>query len=175
MKKSEITKLMAIISEVYSGFEVSELKVGIFMEFLKDLSYKVVEKAIFIHISQSKYAPTIAEIRKHAVEIMNTQSVNANTAWGEVKSAIRNFGMPRTNEAILSLSPLTAKVVNAIGFTEICKSENQSVIRGQFIKLYNELRQEETDNLVTPINYRELSAETNCGNLIEGVVGGCYE
>lgn len=161
---------MAILAEVYSGFEVNEFKVGVYMEFLKDLSYEVVEKAIFIHISQSKYAPTITEIRRHAIEVMNRQLASANTAWDEVRRAIGNFGIYRANEAIQSLSPLTARVVKAIGFSEICETQNLSVVRGQFIKLYNEEKQEEINKLVTPKNYRELTSATNCGNLIEDTV-----
>lgn len=167
MKKTEMAKLFAIIAEVYPTFEVSEFRIELFRKLLGDLDFAVVEKASYMHISTNKYPPTVAHIRQHAVEIMSLQPINANDAWDEVYRAIRKYGRPRADIAVQSLSPLTARVVKSIGFTEICMSENPSVIRGQFIKLYNELLQEEVNKLMVPKEYRELASKTGCDELFE--------
>ena len=49
------------------------------------------------------------------------------------------------------------KVVKAIGWTEICTSENLNVIRGQFLKMYEETINCELERLILPDNLKAIN------------------
>ena len=52
------------------------------------------------------------------------------------------------------MSRRTAEVVKRISWREICQSENLSVIRGQFIKIYESLEKRERKSMKLPEGIR---------------------
>jgi hypothetical protein len=56
-------------------------------------------------------------------------------------NAVRWFGIYRADEALESLDETTRKVVEAIGWNEICLTENIDTVRAHFIKLYDQYRE----------------------------------
>lgn len=175
MVKSDMMKILAVLSEVYPKFEVNEVKAAVFFELLGDLDYKVVQSAVKKHMLISEFPPTIAEIRKLATEIKNPElQITAADAWGEVQKAIRYFGWYCGEEALASMSNGTRRVVEHIGWQNICESENMDVIRGQFMKMYGQIEAREKTEAILPEGLKNdiKQLSENIGKAIPKVTGG---
>jgi hypothetical protein len=99
----------------------------------------------------NEYPPTIAELRKQAVEIKNPSlQITAADAWGEVQKAIRYFGWYRGEEAMASMSEGARKIAQYIGWQNICEVENIDVLRGQFFKMYGQVELREKTEALLP-------------------------
>jgi len=174
MVKSDMMKILAVLTQMYPKFEVNDIKAQIFFELLGDLEYNMLQTAVKKHMLLSEFPPTIAELRKLSVEITNpSMQVTAAEAWGEVERAIRNHGMWDIQKALESMSEQTRKIVKFMGFESICMSENIEVTRGQFLKMYGQVETREKTEALLPENLKEdIKALTdNIGKpmLIEGI------
>lgn len=102
-------------------------------------------------ISTSEFAPTVAAIRKQIEELTNPVArFTADDAWGEVTKAIRNFGTYRETEALESMSPITRKIVTAMGYKLLCLSEDQMVDRAHFLKMFEQYKDRERKEYMLP-------------------------
>jgi len=149
MTKKEMAVILKILMDTFKDFEANDSKFAIWYELLGDLDFKIVKIAVEKLIIQSPYVPAISDIRKQAVEIMHP-SIDATEAYGEVRRAIKEYGYDYAPEAFGSMSPLTRKVCEYIGWQNICLSEEPSVIRGQFLKMYEQLREREQKEMLLP-------------------------
>lgn len=156
MTKGEVAQLLAVLAASYPRFEVDDLKVRVWHEMLGDLDYAVASMAVKKLIMQNTFPPAIAEVRKAAMEIMRPEQVTGSEAWGEVTRAIRNYGYYREAEALASMSPTTARVVRHMGWQDICMSEDPTgVLRGQFLKMYDQVFAREQEQQLLPEGLRE--------------------
>lgn len=161
MTKGETAKLLAVLAAAFPRFEVDDIKVQVWHEMLGDLDYSLASLAIKKLILESTFPPSIAEVRKAAVEIQTPEQTNGTQAWGEVIKAIRNFGHYREEEALASMSPRTAYVVKCMGWREICMAEELGVIRGHFLKMYQQVAErEQKERLLPPAMRREIKQIT---------------
>jgi hypothetical protein len=149
MTKKEMAVILKILTDTFKDFEANDSKFAIWYELLGDLDFKIVKIAVEKLIIQSPYVPAISDIRKQVVEIMHP-SIDATEAYGEVRRAIKEYGYDYAPEAFGSMSPLTRKVCEYIGWQNICLSEEPSVIRGQFLKMYEQLREREQKEMLLP-------------------------
>ena len=149
MTKKEMAVILKILTDTFKDFEANDSKFAIWYELLGDLDFKIVKTAVEKLILQSPYVPAISDIRKQVVEIMHP-SIDATEAYGEVRRAIKEYGYDYAPEAFGSMSPLTRKVCEYIGWQNICLSEEPSVIRGQFLKMYEQLREREQKEMLLP-------------------------
>ena len=171
MTKGEVAKLLAVLAASYPKFEVDDLKVQVWYEMLGDLDYAVASMAVKKIIMQNTFPPAIAEVRKAAAELTNPENLTSSEAWGEVTRAIRNYGYYREGEALASMSPTTAQVVRYMGWREICMSEDIGVIRGQFLRMYEQIAtREQEKQLLSPTMQAEIKkiAKKYDIRLIEG-------
>jgi len=154
MTKAEIAKILAVLAASYPKFEVDDLKVQVWHEMLGDLDYATANMAVKKLILENAFPPSIAEVRKAAAEIMNPDVMTAAEAWGEVERAVRTYGSYQEIEALASLSPRTAKVVRQIGWREICLNEEPGVVRGQFLKMYQQVQERDRREMLLPAGLR---------------------
>jgi hypothetical protein len=139
MIKSETAKLLTVISAAYPRFpELTPEMISIWHEMFQDIDYQVANVALRKLMLENTFPPSIAELRKTVVDIMTPKEdkIDAAQAWGEVIHAVRYFGYYREDEAIASVSPRTARVVQMIGWQNICITEEMDVLRGQFRMMY---------------------------------------
>lgn len=163
MTKAETVKIFAVLTAAYPRFDTFKNKeslrpvVGLWNEMLADIPFSVVELAVKKLILESPYPPTIADVRKRAVEIMTPpeDQIDGVEAWGEVMRAIKHYGYYREAEAMESMSPKAAKVAKYMGWQEICHSEQTGVIRGQFLKMYEIVANRERQDRLLPLDMRE--------------------
>ena len=155
MVKSDVAKILAVIAAAYPRFEVNELTVQVWHEMLKDIEYSIAQLAIKKLILESTFPPAIAEVRKAVVSITTPGVASGVEAWGEVTKAIKNYGFYRQEDALASMSETTAKVVRYIGWQDICMAEEAGVIRGQFLKMYEQLASKENTTKLLPVEMQE--------------------
>ena len=175
MTKGEVAKLLAVLAAAYPKFEVHDVKVQVWHEMLGDIDYAVANMAVKKIIMQNTFPPAIAEVRKAVTELMNPEQVTSSEAWGEVTSAIRNYGYYREEEALASMSPTTAQLVRYMGWREICMSEDIGVIRGQFLRMYEQIAtREQEKQLLSSAMQTEIKKLADKFNirLIEGGSAG---
>lgn len=141
---------------------------------LEDVPYKIAEKALFNLLARSKHFPTIAELLEAIADVVNPEKDTAAKAWGEVERAIRIYGHNREREALASMSPRTAKVVQYMGWQEICFSTELGVVRGQFMKMYQQVLEREQKERVLPERIKaDIKRLTDGGET--KMIKGCEE
>jgi hypothetical protein len=156
---SEVVKIFALFQTEYDRFEYDEDKVRLWGTMLQDVPYRVAEIAAMTLISQSPFPPKLADITKKISEVMAPESTKLTgaEAWGQVMKLVSNYGFypydpPEKLEGLLQrLSPPARKVVDQIGYKNICYSPEQElgVIRGQFLKMYEQVQtRDNQDNLI---------------------------
>lgn len=124
--------------------------IKLWFRLLGDLDYEVVEGALLEHISTSVFPPSVAEIRQKCAQRLNPIVTDWGEAWGEVQRAIRKYGSYREEEALESLSGLTAVAVRRMGFKNLCMSENTVADRAHFQRIYEGMVKEEQNSLQLP-------------------------
>jgi len=157
LRKTETVQLLAVVNAAFPNMQVTEVMVSLWHELLKDLDFKIAKLAVKKLILESPFSPTIADVRKRAIEIMTPPEnrINASEAWGEVMDAIQYIGYYRQKDALESMSPITAKVIKYMGWQEICLSERPDVVRGQFLKMYEIVANRERQDRLLPAAMKE--------------------
>lgn len=122
---------------------------------LQDIPFPVAEAALNKWVATNKWSPSIAEIRELAAEIRNGKLSDWGEAWEETCKAIKRFGFYRPKEALESLSPLTRKTVNLLGWNNLCLSENVTADRANFRQCYETVAKREQENNVLPLPLQE--------------------
>ena len=133
--------------------------VKIWYSLLKDLDYESANVAIQKHILVSKFPPTIADIREQAVTVTIGDKPTWSDGWEEVLRAIRKFGMYREREALDSMTEITRKAVQRLGFKEICMSENLMADRANFRMIFETMADREQANKQIPVSISRLIGE----------------
>lgn len=143
---------------------------------LADLDYHVAENAVWEHISTSVFPPSIAEIREKCTARLSPMITDWGEAWEEVLQAIRKYGSYREEEAVGSLSHLTAIAVRRMGFKNLCQSENPVADRAHFQRIYEgmvkeEKRQTQLPDFVRTERIRMIESNTPSAPQIESAEG----
>lgn len=174
MVRSEVAKLLAVLAAVYPRFEVNELMEQIWFEMLQDVPYQVAQVAVKKLILENPYPPAIADIRKQVTEIIipAEERIDAVTAWGEVIKAMHYYGYYRQDEALVNMSPLTARVVKCMGWQEICTGEDIDVIRGQFLKMYQQIQTRDKEEALLPESLKSDIARIAAKHGLKAIEGG---
>jgi hypothetical protein len=173
VKRVEVIKLIGICSANYRNWPEEgkeEAVTMLWLKMLEDTPFFIAEAAIEKYIAESTYPPTIADIRARIADITVFREKTPIEAWGDVCQAIRRFGHPRPKEAMLSLTPITQKVVESIGYMTLCRSENEMADRAHFLKVYEVLAKRERDDALMlqstkDTMYRIQNGETEIDNM----------
>lgn len=127
---------------------------------LQDIPYRVAEAALLKWISTQKWSPSIAEIREMSSSIQNGDIPEWGEGWEKTRRAVRKFGLYNEKKALESLDPLTRKVVERLGFRELCLSdENDTTFRANFRMIYENLANREKVDQQLALPLREAIAQ----------------
>lgn len=144
MTDEESKKLLAML---FAAFPVETRNVTpeearatarVYARGLADLDSATAAKAIDRLIMSSERLPVIAKIRAMCVEIAHGRKRAGGDAWGDVVAAIRRVGGHRPAPAFDD--PLVARAVAALGWRDLCLSENPVADRARFVQLYESLQ-----------------------------------
>jgi hypothetical protein len=127
---------------------------------LQDLDYRLVEFALNKWVASNKWSPAISDIRELTAELAN-KTVDAedwSDAWDAVMKAIKCIGQYRPEDALKSIgetSEIGRKVVERLGFRELCLSDNIVADRARFAELYKALATRHNNDYILSDTMRE--------------------
>ena len=158
MNKVETVQVITLLAGNYDSIAKKDstqkqLMINTWQECLGDLEYQLVLQAVKKTIIESPYPPTIHDIRKNAVEIVNpTTQRTGIEAWQQAYKMICN-GSYMTQEEFESHSP---EVKKFFGSKEQLKAYatntefNMDVVRSNFLKQYDVLVQRQKQEKLLP-------------------------
>lgn len=171
MNKAETIQVITLLAGNYDSIAKKDstqkqLMVNTWFECLGDLDYQLVLQAVKKTIMNSPYPPTIHEIRKNAVEMINPSTAKtAIEAWNEAYSMICN-GIYMTEEDFNRASPQVRKFFgNVRQVKELALTDTDvvnSVTKGQFLKQYEIIVEREKEQKLLPesmIQFTNLLAQ----------------
>jgi hypothetical protein len=119
-----------------------------------------VNDAVMRHLCVSRFAPTIAEIREAAMANRQGEGPSGAEAWGELMQAVHRHGYYHPEEGLAGLSPRARSVAEMIGWSEINLCEELGVMRGQFLRMYEQVRMREYRQAMLPPQLRDVIQAT---------------
>ena len=158
MNKKETTQIITFLAGNYSSIsektiEQKQIMLNTWQECLGDLNYNIVLQAVKKTIIESPYPPTIHEVRKNAIELLNpTDRRTGIEAWEEAYKMICS-GTYMTQEEFDKHSP---EVKKFFGSKEQLKAYstntefNMDVVRSNFLKQYDVLIQRQKQEKLLP-------------------------
>ena len=168
MSKPTLDLLMKKLVAAFPNSQATPQTVVVYAEMLQDIPIVELEIVVNQVLAESKFLPAIAELREMHRKLGNINKITWADAWELVQKEIRRVGsyqLPKFDDE------LTARVVKAIGWRDLCISEEPGIMRAQFRDMYNALanRQESIDKLLPQA--RRLAAEKSgllpIGKLLE--------
>ena len=152
MTSQEFDKIRAALKSAWPSANImpDKFSINLWYQMLKDIPYKVCSAAVMELMGTEKYAPSIAQIREKCSAYKEESDMEAGEAWEFVRKMIRKYGHPGELEALAEMDDLTREATQAIGFLNICKSENIMVERAHFLKIYDSLRKRRKNDRMLP-------------------------
>lgn len=168
MNKTETVQVITLLAGNYDSIAKKDnmqkqLMINTWQECLGDLDYQLVLQAVKKSIIDSPYPPTIHDIRKNAIEMLNpTQTRTAIEAWNEAYKMIC-CGNYMTAEQFEIASPEVKKFFgNVRQVSELAKTDLDvvnTVTKGQFLKQYDILVQREQERKMLPPQMQEFTKQ----------------
>lgn len=157
MTREEFAKAMALLSAAIDK-PIGKTTIAAWFEILKDLPGPAVEAAVHTVIATDEYPtlPSVGKIRNTAITLMEGQKMTAAEAWGLTLKAIKDYGHYREKEGLEALPEPAAETARIMGWRELCFAENIEVIRGQYIKIYENQKTARRDQQALPAAARAL-------------------
>ena len=166
MNRMETIQVITLLAGNYDSIAKKdktqkELMINTWQECLGDLDYNLVLQAVKKTIIESPYPPTIHEIRKNAVEMVNpSTSKSAIEAWNEAYKMICN-GIYMTQEEFETASPEVKKFFGDVRQVKELAQTNtdivNSVTKGQFLKQYDAIVEREKEQKLLPEKMQDLT------------------
>lgn len=174
MTKSETLKLFGVIASLYSNagrFAEADITMrDMWHELLEDIPYSIAAKAVAAHTANSEYPPSIAEIRRYALQSVNNGRDTAEEAWSQVFKAIRNSAYNSVEE-YAKLPEISKRCIgSAAVLKEWAVSEDESTIsvaRAQFLNAYKALDKREQERAMLPPSVRAALDQAMAVNLLQ--------
>lgn len=163
MNKQETVQVITLLAGNYDSIAKKDstqkqLMINTWLECLGDLDYKLVLQAVKKTIIESSYPPTIHDIRKNAVEMLNPTKNNALDDWNECYRMICN-GNYMTQEEFDSHSEIPKRFLGSLTQLRAYASNtdfNLDVVRSNFLKQYEMLSKRQQEQKLLPPKIQEF-------------------
>ena len=165
MNRMETTQIITLLAGNYSSIsdkakEQKQMMINTWQECLGDLDYKLVLQAVKKTIIESPYPPTIHEIRKNAIELVNPNTQRtAIEAWEEAYKMIRN-GIYMSQEEFEEHSYEVKKFFGSLRQVhELAKTDLDivnTVTKGQFLKQYELIVEQSNKQKLLPQKMQDM-------------------
>lgn len=167
MTRQETVAILTLLAGNYESFakrtetdEQVKIMLDTWQECLGDLDYKLVLQAVKKTIIESPYPPTIHEIRKNAIELINpTTKKTGIEAWNEAIEMISD-GLYMTEEEFNSHSPEVKRFFGSVNQVKqlamVDMDTINTVTKGQFLKQYDVLIEREKQENLLPQPMKEM-------------------
>jgi hypothetical protein len=81
VQRDEVKEIFKILKNVYPQFEVTSEKLNVWSNFLKDQNPAVIMKNVERFVLESKFPPTIADLRERRVEAYSSTVLDQIKEW----------------------------------------------------------------------------------------------
>lgn len=153
MDKRETAEVLAMLASAYPHVKITKETAEIYHDVLEDLEIGECVQASREIVRFSQFFPSASEIRRGVLKATKQLSPLPIEAWSEVVQVVSSEGLGKSHE----WSHATIQeVVQAIGWREICMSENQGVLRAHFLKLYESLASQNDQKILVGKSMRQL-------------------
>lgn len=149
MTQEQVLDVLEFVRACYPTFEVTERRIDAWAVMLQDLPYQAVKRAVVAHAADSKFPPSIAEIRQRAAEYVYEPIPGVDEAYREAREFAKhrynpNNG-PMTAEQLVQagLRPLTARALASVGVDVMALTSEPSVVAAQFKAAYQRIADSE--------------------------------
>lgn len=161
MERQEFATFAAALRTYYPKEQLlpNQQAMELWFRELQDIPYQVAETALRKWVATNKWSPSIAEIREAVTGITKERIPDWSEAWETVLNAVRTYGSYQPVEAMASLDERTRACVKRIGFRNICMSENISVERANFRRIYEATAERDAHEMVLPAPVKQAIAE----------------
>lgn len=166
MNKQETIQVITLLAGNYNSIaekdkNQKQLMINTWLECLGDLDYRLVLESVKKTMITSPYPPTIADIRKNAIEMIKpTTSKTAIEAWNEAYSMICK-GTYMEEEEFEKASPEVKKFFgNVRQVRELAQTNTDvvnSVTKGQFLKQYEVIVNREKEQKLLPQSMQDFT------------------
>ena len=158
MNKKEFALFASALRTYYPKEKLlpNEQAMELWFNQLQDIPYKLAELTLNKWVPTNKWSPTIADIREQALGITKGRVKDWGEAWQEVLRAISKYGQYHELEALESMSETTRRVVDRLGFRNICLSEDIQVDRANFRMIYEQQAERDKQDAQLPQNLKAL-------------------
>ena len=155
MDKREFASFAMAIRTYYPKEQIlpNEAAMELWYREVQDIPADVATVALRKWVSTNKWSPTIADIRELSANIQYGDAMTWGESWERAVAAIRKYGSYNQKAAMESLDPLTRKVVQNLGYRELCISENPMQDRANFRMVFEtyQKREEQNRQIATPL------------------------
>jgi len=162
-----VAAALKMVAKSYPGrFEADGDTARIWARLLADLDDAPLLAAAAHHASQSKWPPSVAELREAAFDIMRGEVAppTPGEAWGAVVKAIMQSSSRRPQEARATLGETTWRCIEAMGgWRDLCLSEEPMVDRAHFLRIYEQVQARDKAERRTLPEVRALAARYAAG------------
>lgn len=163
MTRAEFATVMAYLATAINK-PLSEAGTIVYFDLLGDVPLKVLEGAVRRVALEHKWAsfPSVAEIREAVVEAQRGSKITPADAWDMVWRAAARIDPEvegSLERATKGMPPLVFKAMKAFGISALCcGKEPVGVIRGQFMKMFENFAVKEDRKALLPPRLREQIA-----------------
>lgn len=179
MNKQETTQVITLLAGNYDSIAKKDktqkqLMLDTWYSCLGDLDYNLVLQAVKKTIIENPYPPTIAEIRKNAVEMINPTKYDPLEDWNECYKMICS-GAYMTQEEFNSHSEICKKFLGSLSQLKAYATNtdfNLDVVRSNFLKQYENLKQREKQQKLLPVQMQEMIGKLAESMSIKQIEGG---
>lgn len=168
MNRQETIQVITLLTGNYNSIAEKDkiqkqLMIDTWLECLRDLEYRLVLEAVKKTMITSPYPPTIADIRKNAIEMIKpSTSKTAIEAWNEAYTMICR-GTYMTEEEFEKASPEVRKFFgNVRQVKELAQTNTDvvnSVTKGQFLKQYEVIVNREKEQKLLPQSMQDFTKQ----------------
>lgn len=137
-----IVEILTVLASAYPRFELSSATVRIYEQILEDIPVDALRAATLDLIAESKWFPTVAEIRERAFALMAEQDGNPDSysAWAQALDFVREGkGHPIISQSrewdIPALIEQTVRQVG--GWQHLALADNVAADRARFLEAYD--------------------------------------
>lgn len=173
MTKSEVIKMFGIIASLYTNagrFAEADADMrDMWWEMLQDIPFDVAKRVVAQNAANSDYPPSIAQIRRAALQGAVEKRDTAEEAWALVLKALKNSAYNSVQE----FAKLPDICKRCVGSAQVLKewaiSEDESTVsvaRAQFLTAYKTLDKRDQERMMLPPSVRAALDEAMSHNLL---------
>ena len=170
MNREETTQILVILASNYKFYNEqmsekgkSDILVKTWQSCFNDIPYEVVANAVKKAMLTSQFPPTVAEVRKQAIEIIHPNTnKSAIEAWNEAYGMICG-GLYMTEEQFKTHSAEVKKFFGSVRqVKELAQCDTDTVntvTKGQFLKQYEIITQREQEQKLLPQQMQDFTKQ----------------